>query len=193
MNSPVPVVIAPLPVVCRLRVLAPMSQVLAAAPVRLRAPAEVTARVPEVVVLRVSGPEATVTLRPPVVGPVMVRALVPLKVWLPLRVVVPAPRVKASLAKAKLGSVTPLPSNVQVKSELAPKVVVPTSVVSNATVMVSPLWVTSMPVSVPCISKVSFWTMVLELAVSVLVLNSVPEISVEVRALLTKLVPLPRR
>ena len=57
MNKPVPVVIAPLLVVCSERALAPISQVEAAAPVRLSAPALVSARIPEVVVLSVKLPD----------------------------------------------------------------------------------------------------------------------------------------
>ena len=54
---PLPKVTAPLLVVCTERVLAPMSQVEAAAPVRFSAPAEVSARVPDVVVETVRFPE----------------------------------------------------------------------------------------------------------------------------------------
>src|SRR5262249_31583612 len=85
-NRPVPGAMAPLLVVCSDNVLPePMSQVEAAAPVKFRAPALLTARVrvPDApVVDSVSGPVSSVMVRPPVVGPVMVRAAVPVKVSL---------------------------------------------------------------------------------------------------------------
>ena len=58
-------------------------QLLFAAPVKFRAPALVTAKVPDVVVESVKGPDATVIVNPPVDGPVIVLAVVPLKVMLP--------------------------------------------------------------------------------------------------------------
>lgn len=79
------------------KVFAPTDQVELAAPVRFRAPADVTAKTPDVVVDRVSGPDATVIVKPPVEGPVMVRALVPLKVMLPPWVKRPVPVVMALL------------------------------------------------------------------------------------------------
>ena len=66
-----------------------MSHVLAEAPVRFNAPALVTAKVPDVVVDSVSGPDATVAVNPPVVGPVIVLAVVPLKVRFPPDVKLP--------------------------------------------------------------------------------------------------------
>lgn len=104
-NVPAPVVMAPLFVVCRESVLLPMSQVEAAAPPMLTAPAEVTDNVPEVVVDTVSGPLATVTARPPVLGPVSVRAAVPLNVTLPPCVKVPVPVVMAPLLAVWIESV----------------------------------------------------------------------------------------
>src|ERR1700676_5146009 len=92
-SRPVPVVMAPLLVVCSDKVLLPMSPVEAAAPAKIKAPAEVIAIVPEVVVDKVNGPEATVSVRPPVLGPVIVRAVVPEKVWLPPSVSRPVPVV----------------------------------------------------------------------------------------------------
>jgi len=58
-------------------------QLLFAAPVKFRAPALVTANVPDVVVDNVKGPDPTVTVSPPVDGPVTVLAVVPLKVKFP--------------------------------------------------------------------------------------------------------------
>jgi len=68
-----------------------------AAPVRLRAPAEVMAKVPKVVVERVKGPEATVIVNPPVVGPVIVLAVVPENVRFPPEVNNPVPVVMGPL------------------------------------------------------------------------------------------------
>ncbi len=96
-SKPVPVVIAPLFVVCNDSVLLPMSHVEAAAPVILSAPAEVRLSVPEVVVDRLNGPLATVTVSPPVLGPVSVRAVVPENVTFPPCVSVPVPVVIAPL------------------------------------------------------------------------------------------------
>ena len=62
---------------------APRLKLEAAAPVRLRAPAEVTANVPEVVVDRVRLPPVSLIVKPPVVGPVIVRAVVPENVTSP--------------------------------------------------------------------------------------------------------------
>lgn len=93
-NNPLPVVIGPLVVVCSDKVLLPISQVLAAAPVRFKAAALFRDKAPEVVVDSASGPAATVIVRPPVPGPVMVRAVVPLKVKLPPNVVKPPFTVK---------------------------------------------------------------------------------------------------
>ena len=99
-NNPVPVVTVPLPItmppllaVCNDKVLSPISQVEAAAPVRARAPAEDSERAPDVVVDKVNGPEPTVSNKPPVLGPVMDLAVVPEKVILPPEVNMPAPVV----------------------------------------------------------------------------------------------------
>ena len=96
LTVPVPVVMAPLLVVCNERV--PFTfHVLAEAPVRFNAPALVTAKVPDVVVDSVSGPDATVAVNPPVVGPVIVLAVVPLNVRFPPCVHSPDPVVIAPL------------------------------------------------------------------------------------------------
>jgi hypothetical protein len=96
-TSPVPVVIAPLLEVCIFKVLAPTSIVEAADPVKFKAPAEATEIVPEVVVDKLKGPVATVSVKPPDVGPVIVLAAVPEKVTLPPSVNNPVPVVIAPL------------------------------------------------------------------------------------------------
>lgn len=80
-----------------------VNQVDAATPVRFKAPALVTATVPEVVVDKVRGPEVVLTVKPPVAGPVTVRAVVPEKVKPPPKVVKPEP------LKLKVGLVVTLP------------------------------------------------------------------------------------
>jgi len=82
-NNPVPVVMAPLPVVCKDKVLLPMSQVEAAAPVRFKAPAEVTARVPEVAVAMVKFPEVLVQEEVPPEARVMAPVELPMPTVFP--------------------------------------------------------------------------------------------------------------
>lgn len=77
----------------------PRSNVELAAPVKLSAPAEDKARVPEVVVERVNGPESTVSVSPLVDGPVISRALLPEKVKLPPKVVKLLPETVKVLSK----------------------------------------------------------------------------------------------
>jgi len=69
----------------------PTSKVEEAAAVMLAAPAEFKAKVPEVVVERVKLPVASVIVRPPVVGPVIVLAVVPVKVALLPKLIVLEP------------------------------------------------------------------------------------------------------
>jgi len=100
-NVPValPIAVVPVPVVFKVD----------AVPVKAKDPAEVTESVPEVVVDSVNGPEATVVVKPPVLGPVMVLAVVPLKVKPPPRVVRPEPvNVKVGLLVV-LPKVIPVP------------------------------------------------------------------------------------
>ena len=63
--------------------MAPISQVEAAAPVKFKAPAEVSAKVPDEVVDMVSGPLALVSVSPSDPGPEIVAAEVPLNDSLP--------------------------------------------------------------------------------------------------------------
>lgn len=122
-NVPLPMVISPLLVVCSDRVLAPTSQVEAPDAVIFRAADEFKAsvRVPLApVVEMVSGPLATVTVRPPVEGPVIVRAVVPLNVWLPPTVNVPVPVVIPPLLPVWTKRVWPAPRS-QMELALAVK------------------------------------------------------------------------
>ena len=91
------------------------AMLLAAPEVKFNAPAEVTARVPEVVVDNVRGPEVTPTVRPPVDGPTMLRAVVPEKVMLP------ASMVKLSACRASWTS-TELPVVLRVSAPPEPVV-----------------------------------------------------------------------
>ena len=81
---------APL-VAVKLREVAP---VMAKAPPevdQVEAAAPVIVKAPDVVVVRLKGPEATVIVSPPVPGPVIILAVVPLKVKLPPKVTSPVP------------------------------------------------------------------------------------------------------
>lgn len=60
---------------------------------KLKLPAEFKASAPEVVVETVKGPEVTLTVNPPVEGPVIVLADVPEKVRFPPKVKSPDPVV----------------------------------------------------------------------------------------------------
>ena len=75
-----PVVIAPLPVVCNDKVLAPMSQVEAAAPVKFKAPTLVRARMPEVAVDIVRLPDVLVQAEVPPEAKVSVPVELPIVV-----------------------------------------------------------------------------------------------------------------
>ena len=81
---PLPMLVGPLPtVVLMVRALVPVSQSEAAPAVRFKAPALFKASVPLPVVRKVKGPVATVIVKPPVSGPVMVLAVVPEKAGYP--------------------------------------------------------------------------------------------------------------
>ena len=70
-------------------------------PVKFKAPALVTARVPLVVVLKVNGPAASVTVKPPAPGPVMDLAATPEKVTL-------LPRERAGLITTEVALSGPM-------------------------------------------------------------------------------------
>lgn len=86
--APMAVLLIPVAVVLKSaevmpKTLAPNPQVELAPAVKFKAPAELRDRVPEVVVDKVNGPESTVSVKPPVEGPVIVLAETPEKVTLP--------------------------------------------------------------------------------------------------------------
>lgn len=141
---------------------------------------------PAPVLVSVSAPLLAVTLS----DVVLVRSP-PLTARSPLKVVVAAVTVNALLANAMLGSVAPA-SNVQVKPDPAPKVVVPISVVSRLSVNVSPDRAVSIPLVPPWTLTVSPVVMV-PVPVSPAVLKIVPLRSDASSALLIKFVPSPRR
>ena len=101
-------------------------QVEAEAAERFRAPAEVRVRFPEVVVERANAPESTVSVKPPVEGPVIVRAVVPEKVRLPPDVKSPVPVVIAWLLVVLIFKVPETLSMVEAlpaKERLPPEVI----------------------------------------------------------------------